>query len=123
MTIISIGGDNVLKLTDLLDRYEVLGSVEGTVTLQLYSGSMMGVNGPKFGPSKIGEFSNFRPANNYRLGPGIAKEISGTPLIERYRPPDPSPLPHINLEVMLPNVKKNNKINPVLSNTHIFGDY
>ena len=54
-----------MELTDLLNQYKTINSIEGTNTLQLYSGSLMSVNGPKRGPSESIN-PNYR---NYQMEP------------------------------------------------------
>lgn len=60
--------------------------------------------GPK--PASIGTFSDFKPASNFGLGPGIAKKAEG--FLERYRAPETDKKygEHINLESYLPGKKK-----------------
>jgi len=65
--------------------------------------------GPSSGapvPRSIGSISDFKPASNFGIGPGIAKEIEG--FLERYRAleTDKKSGEHINLESYLPGKTK-----------------
>jgi len=65
--------------------------------------------GPSSGapvPRSIGSISDFKPASNFGIGPGIAREIEG--FLERYRAleTDKKSGEHINLESYLPGKTK-----------------
>jgi len=58
------------------------------------------------------------PAQNFNLGPGLARPLDTLPLIERFRYDNHAPYgPHINCEVIMPLNGTNRTC--TLSNTHI----
>lgn len=60
---------------------------------------------------------DFKPAKDFGLGPGKAREIEDYPLVERFRYDDHEPYgKHLNYEVILP---KKNRRTIGLSNSHI----
>jgi len=65
---------------------------------------------PKSLPKPIGSFSDFKPASNLGLGPGIAREMpEAGNIIERIRAPgygDKEDAGHLNYEYKVPGIKK-----------------
>ncbi len=60
-----------------------------------------------------------KPAKDFGIGPGIAREMPGAGgLIERFRYDDHKPLgPHLNYEIVVPGINRK----PVIDNHHIPG--
>jgi len=79
--------------------------------------------GPSSGapvPRSIGSISDFKPASNFGIGPGIAREVES--FLERYRAGkhEKSGEDHVNLEYFSPiDILGPNKKKKPLLNTHI----